>query len=110
VAPWATLSPWLFSITVDPAEFGSTREQLMAKLASEQIESRPFFIPVHSLPPFSDGSRRRNTRCPATDRLCGMGINLPTYTTMTDGEIERVAAAIKSVARRARRVAASSAG
>jgi len=32
VAPWATLSPWLFSITVNSAEFGSTRDQVMAKL------------------------------------------------------------------------------
>jgi perosamine synthetase len=106
VAPWATLSPWLFSITVDPDAFGATREQVMAKLAAEKIESRPFFIPVHGLPPFSEGSRQRNTRCPVTDRLCATGINLPTYTTMTDGEVERVAHVIRDMAKPARRFAA----
>jgi len=97
VAPWATLSPWLFSITVDAAEFGSTREQLMAKLTSEKIESRPFFIPVHSLPPFRDSAQQRKTHCPVTDHLCSVGVNLPTYTTMVDSHIERVAATIKSM-------------
>jgi perosamine synthetase len=99
VAPWATLSPWLFSITVDPDAFGSTREQVMDRLAAEKIESRPFFIPVHSLPPFLASVRQRNTHCPVTDRLCSTGINLPTYTTMTDGHVERVAGVIKAMAR-----------
>ena len=105
VAPWATLSPWLFSITVDPDAFGATREQVMAKLAAEKIESRPFFIPVHGLPPFSEGSRKRNTQCPVTDRLCAMGINLPTFTTLTDGDIERVTEVIRGMAKPARRLA-----
>lgn len=105
-APWATLSPWLFSITLDAEVFGATREQVMARLAAEKIESRPFFIPVHGLPPFGEGSRKRNTQCPVTDRLCAMGINLPTYTTMTDGDIERVAAVIRAMARPVHRFAA----
>jgi perosamine synthetase len=99
VAPWATLSPWLFSITVDPAEFGHTREQLMATLAHHKIDSRPFFIPVHSLPPFREGSRKRGEYLPVTDRLCSLGVNLPTYTTMTDAQVESVAKVISSMAR-----------
>jgi perosamine synthetase len=106
VAPWATLSPWLFSITIDPDAFGATRESVMAKLAAERIESRPFFIPVHGLPPFSEGSRQRNTQCPVTDRLCSIGINLPTFTTMTDDEIARVAEVIRRMAKPARRITA----
>jgi perosamine synthetase len=106
VAPWATLSPWLFSITIEPDAFGATRERVMAKLAAEKIESRPFFIPVHGLPPFSEETRKRNTQCPVTDRLCSIGINLPTYTTMTDDDVERVAQVIRGMAKPARRVAA----
>ncbi len=98
VAPWATLSPWLFSITVDPAKYGHTREEMMAELAKQGIDSRPFFIPVHTLPPFSAGARRRGTVLPLTDRLCGAGVNLPTYTTMTDEAVARVAAVITSLA------------
>ncbi len=99
VAPWAILSPWLFSITVDSEAFGSTRDQLIEELGEQGIESRPFFIPVHSLPPFAQSSRQRNTQCPITDRLCAAGVNLPTYTTMTDDHIERVAQVIRSMTR-----------
>lgn len=90
VAPWATLSPWLFSITVDPDEFGHTREQLMATLAQHKIDSRPFFIPVHTLPPYHDDPERPALHLPNTEYLCNSGVNLPTYTTMTDSQIERV--------------------
>jgi perosamine synthetase len=100
VAPWATLSPWLYSVTVDPKEFGHTREQLMATLAQHKIDSRPFFIPVHRLPPFREGSKKRGEHLPLTDRLCATGVNLPTYTTMSDGDVERVARAITSMVRR----------
>ena len=99
VAPWATPSPWLFSITVDSKEFGHTREELMANLARNKIDSRPFFIPVHRLPPFREGSRKRGEHLPLTDDLCGRGVNLPTYTTMADAQVERVAKVITSMAR-----------
>jgi dTDP-4-amino-4,6-dideoxygalactose transaminase len=41
-----------------------------------------------------------------TDRLCSIGINLPTFTTMTDDDVERVAQVIRGMAKPARRVAA----
>jgi perosamine synthetase len=84
---------------VDSKEFGHTREELMANLARNKIDSRPFFIPVHRLPPFREGSRKRGEHLPLTDDLCGRGVNLPTYTTMADGQVERVAKVITSMAR-----------
>jgi perosamine synthetase len=99
VAEWATLSPWLFSITVDPMEFGHTRDELIAWLAEHGIDSRPFFVPLHRLPAFRDAARQRNTHCPFTDRLCATGVNLPTYTSMTDSQIERIAKSIQSMVR-----------
>jgi perosamine synthetase len=99
VAPWAVLSPWLFSVTIDPKEFGHTREQVMTRLAEQSIDSRPFFTPVHTLPVFREAAERRKTRLPFTDLVCSRGINLPTYTTMTDGQVEAIAGVIRSMAR-----------
>jgi len=99
VAQWATLSPWLFSITLDDKQFGHSRDRLMAELAAHKIDSRPFFFPVHRLPPFREAAEARKTHCPLTDRLCGAGINLPTYTGMTDAQVERVASVITGLAR-----------
>jgi perosamine synthetase len=93
-APWAEISPWLFSITVEAASYGRTRDDLMAVLADAGIETRPFFIPLHRLPMF-----QRSQALPITDRLGDTGMNLPTYPGMTDAMVEEVAAAVRKAAR-----------
>ena len=52
VAKWAEISPWLYCITVDEKNYGHTRDELMSYLLQNGVETRPFFIPVHTLPPF----------------------------------------------------------
>jgi perosamine synthetase len=94
-ATWAELSPWLFSITVDPGAYGRTRDELAALLAGEGIDTRPFFWPLHRLPPFQEESRRRGEVLPVTDRLAGAGLNLPTYTGLQDRDIETIAALVR---------------
>ncbi len=96
VMPWAKVSPWLFSVVIDPRKFGHTRNELIQELAKEGIESRPFFIPIHSLPAFREMSGK--TELPVTDRLCGTGMNLPTYNTMTINNVWRVINTIKTYA------------
>ena len=95
VAPWAEPAPWLFCITVDEAAYGCARDDLMAQLAEEEIETRPFFIPVHGLPPYRDASRRRGDRLPVTERLGATGMNLPTYGRMRRQDIKRVTEAVR---------------
>lgn len=95
VAPWAEPSPWLFCITVDSKEYGSTRDQLMESLEREGVETRPFFIPLHRLPPFAEQSRRRGEDLPVTDRLGATGLNLPTYTDLPDEHIAQIADLIR---------------
>jgi perosamine synthetase len=94
VAPWAVISPWLFSVTIDAKAFACTRDQLMSRLAEQGVETRPFFIPLHTLPPFREGSRRRGEHLPVTIDLASRGLNLPTYSTMTDVEVKKVCAAV----------------
>ena len=95
IASWAKLSPWLFSITVDTAAFGHSREVLMSTLAQNGIDSRPFFIPVHTLPAFNKSQAESNMDLSLTNQLCRSGVNLPTYTTMTDDQVEDVCNTIK---------------
>lgn len=98
-APWAEPTPWLFCLRIDPGAFGRTRDQLMEVLADQGIETRPFFLPLHRLPPFAGASQARGEELPVTDGLAAEGLNLPTWTTMEDGHVEVVAEAV----RRARR-------
>jgi perosamine synthetase len=95
VAPWAEPAPWLFCITVDSAEFGRTRDELMGILAESGIETRPFFVPLHTLPPFREGARQRGEVLPVTDYLGEAGLNLPTYSGLTTADMQKIASNIK---------------
>jgi perosamine synthetase len=85
------VTPWLFCATIEP-DFGRTRDEVMSFLEQRGIETRPFFIPIHQLPPYA-GSAGSNA-CPETERLAATGINLPTFTGMSDDQIDRVCAAL----------------
>jgi perosamine synthetase len=101
VAPWALVSPWLFCISIEEREFGIPRDEVMRKLYEVGVETRPFFIPLHTLPPFREGARARGNHLSATVELAGRGINLPTYSEMTDAEVRRVCDALMRIHREA---------
>lgn len=94
VAAWATVSPWLFCITVDEKKFGMSRDRLAQGLLEKNIDTRPFFLPLHRMPPFREGSRQRGELLPVTNQIAASGMNLPTYTGLADKDVERVATAI----------------
>lgn len=95
IADWAKPAPWLFNITVDERKYGRSRDELMALLKEGGVETRPFFLSLHHLPPFREDSIRRGENLPVTDRLSSTGINLPTYSSMTRIEIEYVTQIIR---------------
>ncbi len=90
VAAWAEPAPWLFCITVDASEFGMTRDELIHVLTERGIDSRPFFIPLHTLPPFREASFSRGEYLPITDHLGRVGLNLPTFPGLSDPEMHRI--------------------
>jgi perosamine synthetase len=98
-AEWATPAPWLFSILINEDEFGKSRNELIQILDEQGIETRPFFIPLHTLPPFREESLRRRDHLPRTVSLANSGINLPTYTEMSHSDIEKVVEKIKMAGR-----------
>jgi perosamine synthetase len=98
-AAWAEPAPWLYCITVNAAEYGRTRDELMALLAERGVDTRPFFQSLHRLPPFREESERRGEALPVTDALSGSGMNLPTYGALTEAQVEDIA----GIVRRSRR-------
>jgi perosamine synthetase len=95
-ASWAEISPWLYCITVDKEEFGCDRDTLMSSLMERGIDTRPFFIPLHTMPPFSQQSEARRDSLQETLRLGASGINLPTFTQMSEEQVSAVCEAIAS--------------
>ena len=101
-AGWAKITPWLFSVLIREREFGLTRDALMSQLAEADIETRPFFIPLHTLPPFKRESAARGERLPVTEEIAGQGINLPTFPGLGDDEIKSVCTTIEQLSASAR--------
>jgi perosamine synthetase len=98
VASWAEAAPWLYCVTVEAAEFGRSRDELMASLSESGIETRPFFYPIHRLPPYVPAERPVED-LPVTDVLGASGMNLPTATQMTEDDVARIADAIRAARR-----------
>jgi len=86
---WAKSVYWMYSILVD-RPYPKTRDQLMQILAKKRIETRPFFYPLHQLPPY-----KQHNLFPNSTYLAAHGINLPSGVTLKDSEIERVAQIVK---------------
>lgn len=97
VAHWAAPAPWLFGITVDETELGMSRDDLMTYLEDRGIETRPFFLPIHGLPPYRS-SRQAPGGLSVTDGLGATGLSLPTSSVMTDVDVDRVISTIAAAA------------
>jgi perosamine synthetase len=94
-APWAKSAFHMYCILVDK-EFAMSRDQLVTELAHHQIETAPFFTPLHLLPPYEGLS----ANYPVTERVCAKGLCLPSSTRLTEDDIQRVAGAIRDIAER----------
>lgn len=77
---------WLYSILVEDG-YQLTRDELILKLKENGIEARPFFMPVHNMPPYKNCSHGKMT---ITKELSVKGINLPSSVTLKEEEIKLI--------------------
>lgn len=84
-AQWAVTADWTMPIVVT-----RRRDDVVASLHGRAIDTRPFFVPLHSLPPYADGRRLK-----VAEDLGSSGLCLPMYPTMTDSEVECVIDGVK---------------
>jgi perosamine synthetase len=94
IAPWADPAQWLYCITVEP-EFGMDRDGLAKRLLHKGVDTRPFFMPIHELPPYQGSPTPGGL--PVTGRLARTGLNLPTYSALTTTMIDEVCSMIASL-------------
>ncbi len=80
---------WLSCFQVDSVRFGASRDQLIAALTEENIESRPVWKPMHMQPVFASAEHVRGERSVAAD-LFANGICLPSSSSLTEAEQTRV--------------------
>ncbi len=83
---------WMYSILIDEP-FPLGRDELIPTLRAQNVDSRPFFHPLDTLPPY-----RTASPAPTALRLSRQGLNLPSAPTLTDEQIDCICALIQSVA------------
>jgi perosamine synthetase len=84
---------WMYSVLVDEA-YGLTRDELIPALRERGIDSRPFFHPLDTLPPY-----RSETPCPVALRLSQQGINLPSAPSLTAEQVAYICATLHDLAK-----------
>lgn len=87
---------WLSCVTIDPLKFGVSRNRVQAVLRAHHIESRPVWKPLHLQPLFATCDRIGGT---VSEELFRNGLCLPSGSSMTDDDLDRVIAIITSLVR-----------
>jgi perosamine synthetase len=87
-------SYWMFGVLVDEKIFGMSKDSLRKYLAYLGIETRSFFIPIHLQPAYNQNYLKESF--PVSQQLCSSGFYLPSSSTLTSRQIDRVCKGIIS--------------
>lgn len=89
--PWAKNVYWMYSVLIDKNS-GISRDEFMKRLLKRGIDTRPFFYPIHKLPPY-----RKNLSLPNTEKVSGQGVNLPSFPALKEKEVDFICNNIKAI-------------
>ncbi|MCL4499415.1 MAG: DegT/DnrJ/EryC1/StrS family aminotransferase [Chloroflexi bacterium] len=88
---YAINSYWMYSVLIDD-NFGMGRDDVMRELEVKGIETRPFFYPMHVMPPYRYHAAKGPF--PVAEKVTAKGINLPSSTVLTREQQEYIAQAL----------------
>jgi len=87
-------SRWLTCLTIDPTAAGTDREQVRLALEAENIEARPVWKPLHLQPVFAGCEAVGGA---VAEGLFAHGLCLPSGSSLTAEELERVIGVVREV-------------
>ncbi len=95
--PWARNAFWLACALLPE---GADQARVMAELGELGIDTRPFFHPMHTLPPYAQGFRRvghEGEGCPVSESLSRRGVNLPSAANLEREDVLHIGNALSSI-------------
>lgn len=98
-APWGTHTRWLSVAYIDVAESGLTAPELIGALDRANIESRPVWRPMHTQPIYAGALSIGGE---VAERLYRTGICLPSTSSLSAGDQDRVIDAVRRAVLEAR--------
>lgn len=83
---------WMVSVLIEPP-YALSRDELIPALRARGIDSRPFFHPLDTLPPYLSAAPR-----PVALHLSRCGLNLPSSPALTDAQVAYVCQVMQELA------------
>jgi aminotransferase in exopolysaccharide biosynthesis len=95
--PGTSSNHWFYSLLIERRAFGRGRDEVMAALSRQKIESRPLWLLNHLQRPYRACQAYRIEKAPwFAQRL----LNLPCSPALTSAQVRRVAGAVAALGRR----------
>lgn len=97
-APGVKNTYWMVTVLIDPA-MGWDKESVIAAMLCKDIECRPLFYPLSSLPPYKDlpGGSLARAANPKAYEIAPYGVNLPSGLQLERGDVQYVCDALKTI-------------
>ncbi|HEV7159123.1 MAG TPA: DegT/DnrJ/EryC1/StrS family aminotransferase [Caulobacteraceae bacterium] len=83
---WAQSVHWMVAVMLSQAQ---NRDQVIAAMAADGIETRPVFHPMHMMPPYAESAAYPNA-----ERRSAAGLCLPTHAGLSEADLDRVCASL----------------
>lgn len=93
---WSYSTHWLTACTINPKS-GLNSRAVIEKLASDRIEARPVWKPMHMQPVFSKCQSFNHGQHSVSQALFENGVCLPSGSNMTEVQQERIIEALKKI-------------
>jgi dTDP-4-amino-4,6-dideoxygalactose transaminase len=93
---WSYSTHWLTACTIDAERLGITSTDVIKRLASEMIEARPLWKPMHLQPVFSGAPYFSHDGESVSDDLFARGLCLPSSSNLTPKDLDRVVQVLRA--------------
>jgi perosamine synthetase len=91
------LSLHLYTVQMDFTRLRQSRTEVMERLRSLGVGTQVLYIPVYLQPWYRTNYGYQPGKCPAAEQFYARALSLPLYPAMTDDDVERVIAAVRSL-------------
>ncbi len=100
--PGTKNSYWMVTVILD-ASYKLSKVQLMDLMTNEQIDTRPFFHPLSSIPAYHDSEQARIARArnSVAYQISAAGINLPSALNLDQAKVRHVCDVLKAILKHA---------
>ena len=86
-ATWAQPTMWLYTMLIDRERYGCDRVALLDAFASRNIQTRPIWSPLHTMPMYRDAARIGGA---VAEDIFARGLSLPCSASLTESQQQRV--------------------